>query len=130
MERRSSDQRIEVHRRLKRDHRVYVELYWNGGNYQSKCDRDCDRQQQRDGDVNLGPAHQEYRRNTGNALTGYHIYYGTSESDLTQSIVVSGASTASYEITGLSSGTWYFSVAAMAADGTESAPSNVGSKTI
>lgn len=63
-------------------------------------------------------------------LTGYHIYYGTTEGALSQSIVVSGASTTSYEITGLSSGTWYFAVAAMAADGSESAQSNVGSKTI
>jgi fibronectin type III domain protein len=63
-------------------------------------------------------------------LTGYHIYYGTSAGALTQSIPVSGATTASYEITGLSPGTWYFAVAADAADGTESPPSNVGSKTI
>jgi hypothetical protein len=63
-------------------------------------------------------------------LSGYHIYYGTSASALTQSIVISSASTTSYEITGLSSGTWYFAVAADATDGTESAPSNVGSKTI
>jgi len=63
-------------------------------------------------------------------LTGYHIYYGTSEGALTQSIEASGATTTSYEITGLSSGTWYFAVAADAADGTESAQSDVGSKTI
>ena len=63
-------------------------------------------------------------------LIGYHIYYGTSQGAMTHSIVISSASTTSYEITGLSSGTWYFSVAADAADGTESAPSNVGSKTI
>ena len=63
-------------------------------------------------------------------LTGYHIYYGTTEGALNQSIVVNGASTTSYEVTGLSSGTWYFAVAAMAADGTESPRSNVGSKTI
>jgi hypothetical protein len=63
-------------------------------------------------------------------LSGYHIYYGTTEGALNQSIIVSGAGTTSYEITGLSSGIWYFAVAAMAKDGTESAPSNVGSKTI
>jgi Fibronectin type III domain len=63
-------------------------------------------------------------------LSGYHIYYGTSPSALTQSVAVSGATTTSYEITGLSSGTWYFAVAADAVDGTESARSNVGSKTI
>jgi hypothetical protein len=63
-------------------------------------------------------------------LTGYHIYYGTTEGALTQSIAASGATTTSYEISGLSSGTWYFAVAADAADGTESAQSDVGSKTI
>ena len=63
-------------------------------------------------------------------LSGYHIYYGTSPSALTQSIAVSGAATTTYEITGLSSGTWYFEVAADAVDGTESARSNLGSKTI
>ena len=64
------------------------------------------------------------------SLVGYHIYYGTTEGALTNSIVVSGATTTSYEITGLSSGTWYFAIAADAADGTESAQSNIGSKTI
>jgi trimeric autotransporter adhesin len=63
-------------------------------------------------------------------LSGYTIYYGNSQSDLTQSAVVSGAATLSYEITGLASGTWYFAVAADAADGTQSAMSNVGSKTL
>jgi hypothetical protein len=63
-------------------------------------------------------------------LTGYHIYYGTTEGSLTQSVAVSGAATTTYEITGLTAGTWYFAVAADAADGTESAPSNIGSKSI
>jgi hypothetical protein len=63
-------------------------------------------------------------------LTGFTIYYGTNQSALTQSVVVSGATTTTYEITGLASGTWYFAVAANASDGTESAQSNVGSKTI
>jgi trimeric autotransporter adhesin len=64
------------------------------------------------------------------SLSGYTIYYGTSQSDLTQSVVVSGPSTLSYEITGLASGTWYFAVAADAADGTQSAMSSIGSKTL
>jgi hypothetical protein len=63
-------------------------------------------------------------------LTGYTIYYGTAAGSLTQSVVVSGASTASYVITSLASGTWYFAVAADAADGTQSAMSALGSKTI
>jgi hypothetical protein len=62
-------------------------------------------------------------------LIGYTIYYGTSESALTQSVTVSGASTTSYTINGLTSGTWYFAVAADASDGTQSAMSNIGSKT-
>ncbi len=63
-------------------------------------------------------------------LSGYTLYYGTSASSLTQSVVVSGSTTTSYTITGLASGTWYFAVAADAADGTQSAMSNVASKTI
>jgi hypothetical protein len=62
------------------------------------------------------------------SLSGYTVYYGTSQSDLTQSVVISGASTLSFEITGLASGTWYFAVAADAADGTQSAMSSIGSK--
>jgi hypothetical protein len=64
------------------------------------------------------------------SLSGYTVYYGTSQSDLTQSVVISGASTLSFEITGLASGTWYFAVAADAADGTQSAMSSIGSKTL
>jgi hypothetical protein len=64
------------------------------------------------------------------SLSGYHIYYGTSPSALTQSVAISDATTTSYGMTGLASGTWYFAVAADAADGTESAMSVIGSKTI
>jgi hypothetical protein len=52
-----------------------------------------------------------------------------SESSLTQSVTVSGAPTTSYTVTGLITGSWYFAVAADAADGTDSAKSNIGSKT-
>jgi hypothetical protein len=63
-------------------------------------------------------------------LSGYTIYYGTSASALTQSVVITGATTSTCEITGLASGTWYFAVAAAAADGTQSALSDLGSKAI
>jgi hypothetical protein len=63
-------------------------------------------------------------------LSGYTIYYGTSQNALTQTVVVGGATTTTFEITGLAAGTWYFAVAADAADGTESAQSKLGSKTI
>jgi hypothetical protein len=62
-------------------------------------------------------------------LSGFTIYYGTTEGALTQSVTVSGASTLTYTITGLTTGTWYFAVAADAADGTQSAMSEIGSKT-
>ena len=63
-------------------------------------------------------------------LAGYRIYYGTAPNALTQSVTVSNPSTLSYEVTGLASGTWYFAVAADAADGSESAVSNAVPKTI
>jgi len=61
-------------------------------------------------------------------LTGYTIYYGISQGSLTKSVAVSGASTLTYQVTGLTSGTWYFAVAADAEDGTQSAMSSIGSK--
>jgi hypothetical protein len=63
-------------------------------------------------------------------LAGYHIYYGTSPSSLTQAITLTNAATTTYEITNLAAGTWFFAVAADAVDGSESALSNVESKTI
>jgi hypothetical protein len=62
-------------------------------------------------------------------LSGYTIYYGTSASALSHSVAASAAAT-SYEISGLAPGTWYFAIAADAKDGTHSAMSNIGSKTI
>jgi hypothetical protein len=62
-------------------------------------------------------------------LTGYHVYYGNSQ-PLTQYMTVSGATTTTYEFTQLAAGTWIFAVTAMAADGTESAQSPIGTKTI
>jgi hypothetical protein len=62
-------------------------------------------------------------------LTGYTIFYGTTQSALTQSVAVSGASTTTYTVTGLTTGTWYFAVAANASDGSQSSMSNIGSKT-
>jgi hypothetical protein len=63
-------------------------------------------------------------------LSGYHIYYGTSPTALTKSVAITGATTTSYQLTGLSAGTWYFGVAADSSAGTESAISGVASKII
>jgi hypothetical protein len=63
-------------------------------------------------------------------LAGYNIYYGTSPEDLTTKIQVTNAGLTAYTVADLGAGTYYFSVSAYTANGVESAPSAVGSKTI
>jgi len=63
-------------------------------------------------------------------LSGYTIRYGTSPTALTQSVTITDPAVTSHTITGLAAGTWYFEIAATASNGTQSAPSNVASKTI
>jgi hypothetical protein len=63
-------------------------------------------------------------------LAGFRIYYGTSEGALTQVITVPSATTTTYAIEQLDTGTYYFAVAAYNTDGVESGQSNIGSKTI
>jgi Fibronectin type III domain len=70
---------------------------------------------------------------TGSALTdlaGYRIYYGTSETELSQAISVQGVGLQTYVIDNLGAATWYFTVKAVTAAGVESPPSQVVSKTI
>jgi hypothetical protein len=63
-------------------------------------------------------------------LAGYHIHYGTDAATLTQTIDVAGAGVTSFVITALTQGTYFFTITAYTAQGTESAPSNVGTITI
>ena len=63
-------------------------------------------------------------------LAGYHIHYGTSQDNLTNVIELAGTGTTEYEVAGLAPGTYYFAVTAYTAMGTESAPSDIGNKTI
>jgi hypothetical protein len=63
-------------------------------------------------------------------LAGYHIYFGTSVGALNSLIDVPGAATTEYEISNLSSGTYYFIVVAYNSLGFESPASNQASKTI
>jgi len=65
-----------------------------------------------------------------NDLTGYTIYYGTNSAALTQTIIITNPSETTYVVKNLSAGTYYFSVAADASDGTQSSQSTIGSKTI
>jgi hypothetical protein len=69
----------------------------------------------------------------GSALTnlaGYTVYYGTNRSDLSQSVKVSNPGLASYTVTGLTSGTWYFAVTSYSAEGVESTRTTTVSTTI
>ena len=71
--------------------------------------------------------------NDGTALTnlaGYTVYYGTDRNDLSQSVKVSNPGLASYTVTGLTSGTWYFAVTSYSADGVESTRTTTVSTTI
>jgi len=69
----------------------------------------------------------------GSALTnlaGYYVYYGTSASNLSNSVTVANSAATSYTISNLSAATWYFGVKSYTTTGVVSAMSNVGSKTI
>ena len=63
-------------------------------------------------------------------LAGYHIRYGTSPDSLTRVIDLAGSGATEFEVSGLTPGTYYFSVSAYTSMGTESAESDVGSKRI
>jgi len=63
-------------------------------------------------------------------LAGYHIHYGTNPENLTQVIDLASTSTTEYEVSGLAPGTYYFAISAYTTEGTESAESDVGYKTI
>lgn len=63
-------------------------------------------------------------------LAGYRIYYGTSATDLSDTIQLTSVGIQTYVIQNLASGTWYFAVKAVASTGVESAFSDVVSKTI
>jgi hypothetical protein len=64
----------------------------------------------------------------GSALTdisGYQVIYGASASNLSQSMSISGASTTSALIGGLTSGTYYVAVRTVNSSGSASPPSGV-----
>jgi len=63
-------------------------------------------------------------------LTGYRIRYGTSESALTQTIVINNPSVTTYVVEDLAPATWFFAVTAVNSVGSESTQSNVASKQI
>lgn len=65
-----------------------------------------------------------------NNLVGYRVFYGRSASNLFVSIEVDNPSISTYMVEGLATGTWYFGVAAVNANGDTSVLSNTATKTI
>jgi hypothetical protein len=63
-------------------------------------------------------------------LSGYRVRWGTSAGNYTNSVTLNNPGLTSYVVGNLVPGTYYFVVSAMSSAGTESTPSNVGSKTI
>jgi hypothetical protein len=72
-------------------------------------------------------------RTDGSALTnlaGFRIYYGTSQTSLTNTVSVTNATVTTAVVSNLTSGTWYFAVTALDSSGNESDKSNIASKAI
>jgi len=69
----------------------------------------------------------------GSALTdlaGFYVNFGTSADSMLQQVQIASPGATGYTVTGLTSGTWYFSVSAYTTTGLQSAPSAAVSKTI
>jgi hypothetical protein len=70
------------------------------------------------------------KNTNGSALTnlsGYRVSWGKTKGTYTNSFVVNNPAATTYTVTGLTTGTWYFAVTALAG-GRESVPSNPASK--
>jgi hypothetical protein len=80
--------------------------------------------------LSWSPPTQNTDGTTLNNLAGFRISYGSSSGALNQTIEVANPGLATYVVTGLSSGNWYFAVRAYNSGGAESANSSVVSKTI
>ncbi|HEY6454404.1 MAG TPA: putative Ig domain-containing protein [Steroidobacteraceae bacterium] len=63
-------------------------------------------------------------------LAGYRIHYGTSPTQLNNTIDINNAGVLSYTLANLASGTWYFAVAAVNAENVESNLSSIGKSTL
>jgi len=63
-------------------------------------------------------------------LAGYRVYYGNSATALNSTVQLTNPGLTSYVVGNLTSGTYYFAIAAYNSAGSESARSNVGSKSI
>jgi hypothetical protein len=63
-------------------------------------------------------------------LSGYRIYWGTTQNSLVNSVTVNNAGLSSYVVDQLTPATWYFATTALNSMGVESGLSNVASKVV
>ena len=63
-------------------------------------------------------------------LAGYHIYYGTSQSSLTNVVNITNPGLATYVLSNLSAATWYFAMTSITSTGAENPRSPVVSYTV
>jgi hypothetical protein len=63
-------------------------------------------------------------------ISGFHIYYGTDASNLSQSVTVNGTGTLTRVIDSLTPATWFFSISVIDVAGVESARSSVVSVSV
>jgi hypothetical protein len=80
--------------------------------------------------LNWTPAVQNTNGTALTDLAGYKIHFGTSPDALSTVVVIANPGATTHQVTNLSSGTWYFAVAAYTSTGAEGVLSNVASKTI
>ncbi len=80
--------------------------------------------------VSLTPPTQNTDGSTITDLAGVTIYYGSSPSNLSQSMQVTNPQPANYTISNLAAGTWYFGGMAYTTTGMQSAMSAIASATI
>ena len=76
------------------------------------------------------PTEREDGTPLGDELAGFKIYYGQSQNQLSEIVVLNNPGLPTYVVEGLEEqSTWYFAVSAFDVDGRESARSTVASKT-
>jgi hypothetical protein len=80
--------------------------------------------------INWTPPTENVDGSTLTNLAGYHLYYGTSASSLTHVVNITNPGLAAYVVSDLSAATYYFAVASVNANGTESPRSTVVSAVV